>query len=254
VASRQFATLPPEVRRKLKIQREITRFLSPIALVMVALVLRYGFGYRIDGLSALRAEYRRICLQSDDPMIICANHLTLIDSFIIAWALGSPWWYLRQFRTLPWNVPERSIFAATPLLRGVVYVLKCLPIQRGGDRRGVTVVLSKLAHLISTGETALIFPEAGRSRSGRVEVESAAIGVVRIDKAVPRCRVICVYLRAESQESYSDVPRRGDRFSGLLEVIEPKTDHLGVRGSRDIAHQILARLADMERSYFDARQ
>lgn len=254
MASRQFLPVPREVRRKLKVQREITRLLSPIALSAVALVLRWGFRYRIEGIAELRADYRRVCLENDAPTILCANHLTLIDSFIIAWALGSPWWYLRQFRMLPWNVPERSIFAATPLLRGVVYVLKCLPIQRGGDRRGVTEVLSKLAHLISTGETALIFPEAGRSRSGRVEVESAAIGVGRIYKAVPRCRVICVYLRAESQESFSDVPRRGDRFSGLLEVIEPKTDHQGVRGSRDIAHQILARLADMERSYFDARQ
>lgn len=254
MASLQFAPVSPGLRWKLKIQREITRLLSPLALSMVALVLRYGFGYRIEGLAGLRADYRRVCLQNDDPMIICANHLTLIDSFIIAWALGSPWWYIRQFRTLPWNVPERSIFAATPLLRGVIYIMKCLPIQRGGERRGVTVVLSKLAHLIAKGETALIFPEAGRSRSGRVEVESAATGVGRIYKSVPNCRVICVYLRAESQESYSKVPRRGDRFRGSLEVIEPKTDHPGIRGSRDIAHQILARLADMERGYFNARE
>jgi 1-acyl-sn-glycerol-3-phosphate acyltransferase len=228
--------------------------LSPLALPLVALVLRYGFGYRIEGLAELRADYRRVSLGNDSPTIVCANHLTLIDSFIIAWALGSPWWYLRQFRTLPWNVPEQSIFAATPLLRSVIYIMKCLPIQRGGERRGVAVVLSKLAYLVSKGETALIFPEAGRSRTGRVDVESPATGVGRIFKSMPDCRVICVYLRAENQESYSNVPRRGGRFRGSLEVIEPKTDHMGIRGSRDIAHQILARLADMERSYFDARK
>jgi hypothetical protein len=254
VTSRQFAHVPPQVRRELKIQREITRLLSPIALPVVALVLRYGFGYRIEGLAELRADYRRVCLGNDAPTILCANHLTLIDSFIIAWALGSPWWYLRRFRTLPWNVPEQSVFATTPLLRSAIYIMKCLPIHRGGERRGVTAVLSKLAHLISKGEIALIFPEAGRSRSGRVEVESAATGVGRIFKSVPNCRVICVYLRAENQEAYSQVPRRGDRFRGSLEVVEPKTDHPGVRGSRDISHQILARLADMERSYFDARK
>jgi 1-acyl-sn-glycerol-3-phosphate acyltransferase len=254
VASSQFASIPPEVRRELKVQREITRLLSPIALTAVALALRFGFGYRIEGLAQLRSDYRRVCLENDTPTLICANHLTLIDSFIIAWALGSPGWYLRNFRTLPWNVPEQSIFAATPLLRSVIYIMKCLPIQRGGDRRGVTVVLSKLAHLVSKGETALIFPEAGRSRSGRIQLESAATGVGRIFKSVPNCRVICVYLRGEKQESYSNVPSRGDRFRGALEVIEPKTDHLGVRGSRDISHQVLARLADMERSYFDARK
>lgn len=242
------------MRRKLKVQRETTRLLSPLTLPLVALTLRYGFGYRIEGLTELRADYRRASLENDAPTIICANHLTLIDSFIIAWALGSPWWYIRQFRTLPWNVPEQSIFAATPWLRSAIYIMKCLPISRGGERRGVTEVLAKIAHLISQGETALIFPEAGRSRSGRIEVESAATGVGRIFKSVPNCRVICVYLRAESQESYSSAPRRGDRFRGSLEVIEPKTDHPGVRGSRDIAHQILVRLADMERSYFDARK
>ncbi len=254
MASRQFDSVPPEDRRSLKIQREITRLLSPVALSLVAFALRYGFGYRIEGLATLRADYRRVCRESDDPTIICANHLTLIDSFIVAWALGSPWWYLGHFRTLPWNVPERSIFAATPMLRALIYALKCLPIQRGGERRGVTEVLSKLAYLVSNGETALVFPEAGRSRSGRVEVESAATGVGRIFKSVPNCRVICVYLRGENQDTYSNFPRRGDRFRGSLEVIEPKTDHTGVRGSRDIAHQILARLADMERSYIDARK
>jgi len=249
-----FEPVSPEIQGGLRIQREITRLLAPVALPLVALVLRFGFRYRIERLAALRADYRRLCLQNSDPTIICANHLTLIDSFVIAWALGSPWWYLRHFRTLPWNVPERTVFATTALLRGTMYVMKCLPIQRGGERRGITEVLSKLAYLVSQGETALIFPEAGRSRSGRVEVDSAATGVGRIFKSVPKCRVICVYLRSEHQTTYSNFPPRGDRFHGRLDVIEPKTDHRGVRGSRDIAHQILARLADMERSHFDDRK
>ena len=227
--------------------------LSPIAFPLVALALCFGLGYRIEGHRALRDDYRRICREVDGPMMVCANHLTMIDSFIIAWALGSPWWYFRPFRTLPWNVPEQAIFAATWPLRAFIYVMKCLPIRRGGQRRQVSGVLSKLAHLIANGETALIFPEAGRSRTGRVEVESAATGIGRVYRSLPRCSVVCVYLRGESQQTYSFKPERGDHFRGAVTVIEPKTDHRGVRASRDIAQQVLTRLSEMEREHFDAR-
>lgn len=235
-------------------QREVTRLLSPIAFPLVALCLRFGFGYRIEGHRKLRDDYRRICEGADGPVMICANHLTMIDSFIIAWALGTPWWYFRHFRTLPWNVPEQAIFAATLPLRVLIYVLKCLPIERGGQRKQISGVLSKLAWLIGGGEAALIFPEAGRSRTGRVQVESAATGVGRIYRSLPRCSVVCVYLRGDRQETFSFTPERGDRFRGSITVIEPKTDFRGVRASRDVAQQILGRLSEMEREHFDARQ
>jgi hypothetical protein len=73
-------------------------------------------------------------------------------------------------------------------------------------------------------------------------------------RSMPRCQVLCVYLRGERQISYSGMPVRGERFLGSLTLIEPKTDHAGLRGSRDIAQQIAARLSDMEREYFDGRK
>jgi len=174
VALRPIDPLPAGTCRKLVLQREISRLLSPLAIPLIGIVLRWVLGYRVEDLRVARREYRRICLERDGPLMICANHLTMIDSFVIAWALGSPWWYIRHFRTLPWNVPERSIFAATSYMRVAVYVLKCLPIERGGDRAEVTEVLAQLAHAISNHEVALIFPEGGRSRTGRVDPDSAA--------------------------------------------------------------------------------
>ncbi len=85
-------------------------------------------------------------------------------------------------------------------------------------------------------------------------VNSAASGVGRLCRSVPECRVLCVYLRGDQQESYSGIPIRGERFRGSVSVIEPKTDHQGLRASRDIARQISARLAEMEQEYFDGRQ
>jgi 1-acyl-sn-glycerol-3-phosphate acyltransferase len=238
----------------LALQREVSRLLSPITLPLVAVVLRFGLGYRIEGLNALRRKYREMCLGLDGSMLICANHLTMIDSFVIAWALGSPWWYFRHFRTLPWNMPERSIFATTPVMRALAYALKCIPIERGGNRVEINGVLARVTHTLSNGNVTLIFPEGGRSRTGRVEVDSAASGVGRICRSVPGCRVICVYLRGDHQQGYSRIPIRGERFRGSLSMIEPKTDHQGLRASRDVARQIAARLAEMEQEYFDDRK
>jgi hypothetical protein len=181
---------------------------------------------------------------------LCANHLTMIDSALIAWALAPPLWYVANFSALPWNVPERTHFASTLTQRVLAYLYKCLPIVRGGSRDELADQLARFAWLVSNGEAGLIFPEGGRSRTGRVEVENAAFGVGRIVKSVPGCRVLCVYLRGERQAGYSGVPARGDRLHVSLSTLEPKSDHAGLRGSRDVARQIAARLAEMEREYF----
>jgi 1-acyl-sn-glycerol-3-phosphate acyltransferase len=254
VALRSVAPLSAGVHRKLVLQREISRLLSPLAVPVIEIALRCVLGYRIENLRSFRREYRRACLKQDGPLMICANHLTMIDSLVIAWALGSPWWYFRHFRTLPWNVPERSIFAATRFMRMAIYALKCLPVERGGNRLEVTEVLSCLANAVANHEVALIFPEAGRSRTGRVDPDAAASGVGRIYRSVPNCRVICVYLRGDHQNDYSDMPARGEFFRGSVSVIEPKTSHRGLRASRDIARQIAQRLANMEQEYFDGRK
>jgi hypothetical protein len=217
-------------------------------------VLRLGLGYRIEGISEARRQYREIRSRQNTPLLICANHLTLIDSALIAWALGSPWWYVRRFSAFPWNVPEQTNFAATRGQRILAYVFKCLPIVRGGSREGVAEVLGRLGAVLETGEVGLVFPEGGRSRSGRVEEESAAYGVGRVVRAVEGCQVLCVYLRGEAQETYTAIPARGDRFRVALRVVEPKSHHGGLRGSRDVARQIVGVLAEMEREYFGERE
>ena len=191
---------------------------------------------------------------SDAPLLICANHLTLIDSMLVAWALGSGVYWVRHPNEVPWNTPETTNFGRTLLARAVIYVVKCIPITRGGEREEVGNVLSRVKYLLSCGETALIFPEAGRSRSGRIEEGSGAWGVGRIVGAVPGCRVLCVYLRGRKQETWSDYPARGDVMDVALDCIEPKSDARGARRSRDIAQQITRRLARMEKDYFDDRK
>ena len=111
-----------------------------------------------------------------------------------------------------------------------------------------------MKYLLGRGETALLFPEAGRSRSGRVEEAAAAWGVGRIVAAVPGCRVLCVYMRGRKQETWGDLPAKGDVMDVELACIEPKSDAKGLRRSRDVAKQIVRQLVRMEGEYFDDRQ
>lgn len=246
--------LDPDSIRRHSIQRAVSKVAGPIWVTASVLVMRFWFRYRIANVTALREQYRKIRAQSDAPMLVCANHLTLVDSFIIAWALGSGFYWLKNPDELPWNTPESTNFGRTWYSRALIFLAKCIPITRGGAREDVGDVLERVKYLLGRGETALIFPEAGRSRSGRVEEGSAAWGVGRIVGSIPGCRVLCVYMRGREQETWGDYPAKGDTMDVELACIEPKSDARGVRRSRDLAQQIVRQLVRMEEDYFDARQ
>ena len=236
------------------VQRELGRVLAPLWVPLAVVWMRLVMGYRIAGPAAIREKFARIRGESRAPLLICANHLTMIDSFLVAWALAPAWHYALHYDELPWNLPERKNFASTFWERLSAWVMKCIPISRGGSREEISRVLERVAALTAGGEVALIFPEGGRSRSGRVEVDDAAWGVGRIVGALPGCRVLCVYLRGRRQQTWSRVPARGDVLDVDIECIEPKSDARGVRRSRDFSRQIVSQLAQMERKHFDGRQ
>jgi 1-acyl-sn-glycerol-3-phosphate acyltransferase len=239
--------------RALETQRRVGRLLAPLWIPLCIGIMKFGFRWRIEGTAETRRVFAQLRQDSKSPILVCGNHLTMLDSALIAWALAGPSRFLRDYGSLPWNTPERDNFASTWWKRIAVYLIKCVPIERGGDRRAVGAVLNKLVWLMKRGEVALVFPEGGRSRVGRVDTEAVTYGVGRIVKALPGCRVVCVYLRGENQESWSALPRRGDRFQVQAEAFEPKTDQKGMRGSLDINRQILTRLAKMEQRHFDGR-
>ncbi len=236
------------------VQRAIGRLVAPLWLPIAAVVLRFFCGHRIENRPSVQEEFRRLRADTRSPLLICANHLTLVDSFVIAHALAPAWRYAIDFDALPWNTPEETNFANTPLHRALAYLAKCIPIRRGGSREDIANVLNRVVYLLDRGEVALLFPEGGRSRSGRISSEGAGWGVGRIVGAVPGCRVLCVYLRGRSQVTWSDRPVKGDRIYVDLACIEPKSDLRGARRTRDLAQQIIKQLVHMEESYFDGRQ
>ncbi len=248
------STLSERDRIALRIQREVGRFFGPLWIPLIACALRFGFGYRIRGVRELRQRFLALRREFDGPLLICSNHLTMIDSAIIATALAPSWWYCLHFSALAWNIPERRNFASSYINNALVYLVKCIPIVRGGDRKDIAHVLDSLTYLMGLGEVALIFPEGGRSRTGRVEIGSAAYGVGRIVKTLPGCRVLCVYLRGDGQDVHSDLPVRGDQFDMEFSCIEPTSEMKGMRATRDISLQIMNEIVALEARYFDARQ
>jgi len=252
LSEREAAGLSLRVRALLLLQREVGRLLGPLWIPLVVGTMRFCAGWRIEGMAAARAEFRRIRRESEGGLLICANHLTMLDSFVIAWALASPWWYMRNYASLAWNTPEQTNFANTWYSRALIFVMKCVPVLRGGDRGEIGRVLAKIGWLLSQGETALVFPEGGRSRTGRVDTSATTYGVGRLVKQTG-CRVLCVYLRGEHQQSFSTAAVRGERFRVEALSLEPKTEKTGLRGSLAISQQILRKLEEMEKRHFDAR-
>ena len=239
-------------RKALEAQRLAGRLAAPLWLPLVVLLMRFVLRWRIRDAGRCRKEYAKL-LEERRPLLVVANHLTMVDSAVIGWGLGSATGHVVRYRGLPWNVPLQRRVESSWLWRTLAYVMKCVPVPRGGDRQEVAHVLERLAHLLRSGETVLMFPEGGRSRSGRVDPEAAADGVGRLIKEVEGCRVLCVYLRGDAQRTWSNLPARGDTFTIATRLVEPRTGLRGLRASRDLATQVVRHLVEMERDCLEGR-
>ncbi|MCR9144602.1 MAG: 1-acyl-sn-glycerol-3-phosphate acyltransferase [bacterium] len=244
------ATLPTHLR----IQRMLGRLVFPLLYIVLASAMRFVMGYRIDpeDLRRVRREFRELG-QSRDPVLVCANHLTMIDSVIMLWAFAGPFAYTRRFARLCWNVPAVENFAHSFWQRAVTYLAKCLPIDRQGDREHIEGIFDQLRDLLSTGEYVMLFPEGARSRTGRFRADEITYGAGRLVQAVPNCRVFCVYLRGLKQARHSDLPARGERFhisTQTLSASALRTELAGLRGAREISRGIAREIAALEAEFF----
>ena len=239
-------------RRALEAQRLVSRVAAPVWVPLVIFLMRFVLRWRIRDAGRCREEYRRL-LADGRPLLVVANHLTMLDSAVIGWGLGSAFGHVVRSRGLPWNVPLRSRVESSRLWRALAYLMKCVPVPRGGDRREIVQVLERLAHLLRSGEAVLMFPESGRSRTGRVDATATADGVGRLVKDVEGCRVLCVYLRGDRQTTWSNLPATGETFTIATRLVEPRTEKTGLRASRDLATQIVGHLVELEGGYLASR-
>jgi 1-acyl-sn-glycerol-3-phosphate acyltransferase len=152
-------------------------------------------------------------------------------------------------------MPERKNFQKNPFLALLCYLAKCLPVDRGGCREELQRLLEKCRALLAGRNILMIFPEGGRSRTGRVEQDNYAYGVGRFLDEFDQCRVLLVYLRGDHQQSYGTIPCRGETFTMNVEAFDPRrTPGGGLRFQREYARQIIEKLVRMEEEWFAGRR
>jgi len=236
--------------KALRLQEWMARVTSFIVVSLYFLFLK-SKGYRVRNVKVIRRKWRALLKEHPGPWLICPNHLTMIDSFIVTYGLFSFFGHFRDYLRVPWNLPEKVNFYKNIFYSCALYLAKCIPIRRGGSREEVLATLAKCHHLLQGGRSILIFPEGGRSRTGRINRENCTYGVGRFLEEHPDCRVLCVYLRGDAQETYSYFPKKGDTFTMMIKPFIPVRRGLhGLRAQRDYARQVIETLARMEEVYF----
>ncbi len=237
-----------QIKRSLKLQKILGWIAFPALSAIIILILRQIQNYRVLNLRQLRKDFKQIA-SNGKPVIICPNHLTMVDSVIIQYALAPMWKYFFQFRLFAWNIPAKENFSSSVFLRIITYLSKCIPIDRQGSEMHIQGVLEKVDSILKSNETFMIFPEGKRSRTGRIETEEVTYGVGKILQNNPNALVLCVYCRGREQTTYSTIPVRKEKFYIKIKAISPKTNSNGLRGQRDLSVQIIQELKSMEEDY-----
>jgi 1-acyl-sn-glycerol-3-phosphate acyltransferase len=231
--------------------------LGHLAVVFTAPLIFLGVRlkrYRVRDLKRVRDEVARLQKEHEGPWLICPNHLTMIDSVLISYGMASLGGHILRFRRVPWNLPERDNFQRNIVLAVLCYLAKCLPVTRGGSREELQRLLDRCRRVFTWRQSLLIFPEGGRSRTGRVDRENFSYSVGRFLDENSDCRVMLIYLRGDGQAAFGTVPRFGERFTMNVEMFDPgRGDGGGLRLQREYARRIVERLAEMEDEYFAGR-
>lgn len=236
----------------LRAQRAISYLCFAVFGPALVALFRYRYRFSAHDIAQVRARYRTLRAAHPGPLLICSNHLTLIDSIIQAIILGSLWDYLRHPTALPWNLPEAKNFYHRWSWRTVCYLGRCIPVQRGGSSEHARIAQARMRDVLGLGDAIAIFPEGKRSRNGRVDDHDYSYGVGQLLNQVPEAEVLCVYLRGMRFGGFADFPARGEHFYLQLRMCTPRSSQQGLRGARDLSAQVIGTLKTMEAEYFAA--
>ena len=219
--------------------------------------------YKIPKLKSLRKQFKIITKAHKDPLLICPNHLTFIDSVLLILIFNSFFDYIRNFHTLAWNFPKTTHIKKNWLYRIISYLSKCILIDFDTPKHNISnhknIDPIKIAkYLLSIGEYIMLFPEGHRSLDGNVDTKNFAYGVGKLINELPNIKVLCVYLRGHTQQCGSNFPNKGDHFYCKMELFDPsngvEVHNSELRKIRSIAKNIIEHLAIMEKNYFSFKQ
>lgn len=234
----------------LAIQEAVSYCLFLIMGPLIYILFKYKFKFQVDDLTAARKQYQEILSKCQGPVLICTNHLTLIDSVIQAVILNSIGGYLLNFSSLPWNLPEKSNYYHKFILRIFCYLGKCIPVQRMTCQQNKLKTMAKIEYVLSRRNVVSVFPEGTRSRNGLIADENFSYGSGEILKRIENATVICLYLRGRKNGGFANFPQAGESFYIKMEPFIPVSDFSGLRRVKDLSTQIINKLKQMEIEYF----
>ena len=221
------------------------------------LAARFRFGYRFRDAARFRERVWAELDRHDGPVIWAANHLTLIDSFIIFWAVF-PWRKAANARLAPWSTPEyRNYYflggrLRRAAVRALMYLCRCIPFLREGEDeasvRWREKVFEKCVWILRNGGSIFVYPEAGRSRSGWLEPRRPKDFLGRMALEAPAAKFLCVYLRGESQLYTTVYPARGESFRMYAELVPAVLP--GETNARQISQRLFNTLGELQRQWF----
>jgi len=250
--------LTPEDLKSLRRQRFVSRAVAVPLSLFVAAAARLRFRYGLADIDRIRGEIWKKLDAHDGPVIWAANHLTLIDSFLVYWAIF-PMSRVLEDRLIPWSTPEYTNYyklggpVKARFIRALLYCCRCIPFLRGGEDAAAEAwrqkAYDKCVWLLREGASVFVYPEAGRSRSGWLEARRPKdfLGKMAID--VPNAKFLCVYLRADDQIATTVRPPEGSVFRVKCDLIDGARP--GETNARDVSQRLFDRLAELQNEWWE---
>lgn len=236
---------------QLTVQKWVSLLCFPLLFGLIIIWFRWVKKYRIKNLKSVRQQFKQIKQDNPNGMLICPNHLTFLDSMILIWAFASPWSYISHFRTLCWNLPKASHVKASRLYRAICYLGKCILIEQ--DSKASKLTMDKASYLLNHGQYVMVFPEGTRSKTGRINTENFIYGVGKLHLDSGLNRLLCVYLRGDSQQVASKMPKTAEHFTVKMKLIEANSDLDGRRAMRAVATQMIDELVELETQHMASK-
>ncbi|HVA67107.1 MAG TPA: 1-acyl-sn-glycerol-3-phosphate acyltransferase [Elusimicrobiota bacterium] len=243
----------------LRLQRRLSLLATYPLYAFIRVVFRWRFNYRFSNAREFQEKIWKELDAHDGPLFWAANHLTLIDSFLVFVAVV-PWRKLHRTRLIPWSTPEyRNYYhlGSWPkkiAVRSLMYLCRCIPFLREGEdeasERWRKNVFAKCEWLLKRGESVFMYPEASRARSGWLERHHPKDFLGRLALEAPNAKFLCVYARGENQLYTTATPRRGETFRSygrLIPAVLP-----GETSPRAVAQRLFDALAELQEEWFAA--
>jgi len=174
----------------------------------------------------------------------------MVDSIVQSAVFNSLWGYMKNYHSLPWNLPEKKNFYNKLHFRIICYLGKCIPVSRGVSSNEGKKLMHKMLYVLSKGDVLSIFPEGKRSRSGKVDDQDFSYGIGQILNECDGARVICLYMRGKNHGGFANYPTKGEDFYLKMEMIRPSSSLKGLRKVRDYSTQVIKKLVAMEEEFF----